>query len=287
MRCTCYVSEFSRKPHGDGKVEASIDDYWRERVKANPSMFNATKLRYSDSEIVYGEKGSTLHLSLWLTDYKTYIGGDFTEHSQRMADDGLKDFGDPYAHKARKIGVACLMTTKDDRIILIRRSKAVAVEPGKIDCVGGHPEPSEIGWKVDTDVSEDVGLAGRVINELFDSTRKEGRDEVGVDIDCLQDPILLGANILAPPKSAVSMTFLVKCEMTSENVKKIYAQGPPEAFESTQILCLPVRQLLDLISHPSTDNALSQDSENLRISDMTISLRGSLFLLARYFRAVD
>jgi len=102
--------------------------------------------------------------------------------------DGRAKCGDPTVHLSRKLGVSCIVTTKDEFIVLIRRSNSCGDFHGMIDCPGGHPEPSTAGWPEIESKLEEMSdenkekLSQRVTKEIFDCAQNEVRDEINVPL---------------------------------------------------------------------------------------------------------
>lgn len=51
-----------------------------------------------------GEEDETLVLRVWLTDYKTFRGTNWSPQAERLRADGLRDHADTQAYLADKIG---------------------------------------------------------------------------------------------------------------------------------------------------------------------------------------
>jgi len=64
--------EFYRIPHS--KYESTIDEIWKERLEANPKLFNTTKLRLNWLQFDQGVGSHTLEIRL--TCYKDYLGNE-------------------------------------------------------------------------------------------------------------------------------------------------------------------------------------------------------------------
>eukprot|EP00472_Partenskyella_glossopodia_P002436 CAMPEP_0197533190 /NCGR_PEP_ID=MMETSP1318-20131121/42551_1 /TAXON_ID=552666 /ORGANISM="Partenskyella glossopodia, Strain RCC365" /LENGTH=93 /DNA_ID=CAMNT_0043090003 /DNA_START=231 /DNA_END=509 /DNA_ORIENTATION=- len=79
-------------------------------------------------------------------------------------------------------------------------------------------------------------VSKKVVDEIFNSVVAETRDEIGLNSTCLSDPILLGVTHYALPRSEVSLALMMHCSLSSEQVKKLYSQGPAEIFESTRVM---------------------------------------------------
>jgi len=283
--------EYGRKFHPEAAIEQHIDDMWRERMHANPRLFNGTKFRYGLSETSADGSGPVT-LKLWFTDYRTYLGADLGRYIDDLVEYGGKVFGQKHALLSRKLGVSCLVVTSttsspssstSPHIILIKRSDQVAVDPGMIDCPGGHPEPASIGLhpKLDNNSFSDdeakssTPLSQRVVDELFESALLEIRDEVNVELSKVSEPKLLGAVHMAAPRSSVSLTLLMETSLEHDQIRDRYEKGAAEAYESTALLILPVT---DVLKHTAAGSKVPVPGCAAPV-EMTAALRGSLQLL--------
>lgn len=109
-------------------------------IESNKYLYNGSKFRLYSSK--FDEIRNTLDLYIGLTDYKTFIGVNMNKKlSDQLKVDGLREFNDIYYYFPKPIGVGATIETSDKKFILILRSDKVLEEAGKIDNVGGHPEP--------------------------------------------------------------------------------------------------------------------------------------------------
>nr|KAF6466725.1 nudix hydrolase 22 [Rousettus aegyptiacus] len=75
-----------------------------------------------------------------------------------------------------------------------------------------------------------------VVHELFSSVLQEICDEVNLPLLTLSQPLLLGIARNETSAGRASAEFYVQCSLTSEQVRKHYMSGGPEAHESTRII---------------------------------------------------
>eukprot|EP00466_Bigelowiella_natans_P018058 jgi/Bigna1/138494/aug1.45_g13202 len=88
---------------------------------------------------------------------------------------------------------------------------------------------------------------------------------------------------MASPRSSVSLTLIMQTTLTKDEVQARYDQGALEAYESTQLLILPVKEAL-AHAQSSATAPLKEGEEPLH---MTAALRGSLQLLDKYLKKHD
>ncbi|KAB0404140.1 hypothetical protein E2I00_008893, partial [Balaenoptera physalus] len=82
-----------------------------------------------------------------------------------------------------------------------------------------------------------INLPGElVVHELFSSVLQEICDEVNLPLLTLSQPLLLGIACNETSAGRASAEFYVQCSLTSEQVRKHYMNGGPEAHESTGII---------------------------------------------------
>lgn len=302
--------KFARRPFPP--AEAEIRTEWARRCSLNRALFNSLKFRLHGIERVGASatprgrspavplsplseaRGVTqnvvtaLRLNLWLTEYRVYVGGDLGPRGKELAHRGTDAFGDAGAHLSKKLGVSSLVRTTDGCILALRRSQLVAVDEGLLDCPGGHPEPSRalgVAARADTKSSGKsvllsaaearMAAAARtrvLIDEIFDSSMNEVRDECNVPLSSLSEPILLGMVRQAPPRSSVSLAFFMNVRLTAKEVQERYAKGAAEGFESTELHAISARDLVQSAGQ----------GEGAMPGPLTTCLDGALELLRRH-----
>ncbi|XP_029368193.1 uridine diphosphate glucose pyrophosphatase NUDT22 [Echeneis naucrates] len=188
--------------------------------------------------------GPLLTLRLGLTCYKDYLGTNWSCRVAELRQRGEEEFADPLAFLAQPLGVGAILCTDNGQVVLIRRSQSVAEAGGLLDIPGGHPEPKA--------VCEDISMVmmqqrrEAVVSELFKSVCAEIRDEVNVPLSCLGEPVLMGVALNHTSAGRPSAEFYVSCSLTSDEVRKLYWEGGAEAHESTDIVFLSRREVLQL-----------------------------------------
>lgn len=117
--------------------EASVESTWKERVAANPTLWNGTKFRLHSVDTIEGFSV----FNLGLTCYKEFIGTNWSPKASTYHHLGRGDYGNSQAYMSDALGVGALVETTDHFIILIRRSEQCGEAVGLLDIPGGHPEP--------------------------------------------------------------------------------------------------------------------------------------------------
>lgn len=134
---------YNRRPLPE-PYESDINVTWDKRVAENSKVWNGTKFRIDTAT---AENGSaTFHIGL--TDYKDFIGTNWSPNARTFVELGLKLCGNTHAYMSDALGVGAFVLTADDHIILLKRSAHCAEAPGMWDIPGGHPEP-KVGYFVD------------------------------------------------------------------------------------------------------------------------------------------
>ncbi|KAM9795680.1 uridine diphosphate glucose pyrophosphatase NUDT22 [Neosynchiropus ocellatus] len=197
----------------------------------------------------------SLTLRMGLTCYKDYLGTNWSLRAEELHRRGESEFGDRLALLAQPLGVGGVMSTSDGKVVLIRRSQKVAEAGGLLDIPGGHPEPKVVFESLGHTVCEEsitVTLLqqkpGAVVAELFSSVCAEIRDEVNVPLQFLGEPVLMGVALSHTSAGKPSAEFHVSCSLTAEEVRTLYWQGGAEAHESTDIVFITTKEMLQLDS---------------------------------------
>ena len=135
-----------------------------------------------------------LRLELGITSYREYLitnrlGSDARQVLER---DGLREHGGAGAHLSNALGCEAVLVTRDEQVVLLRRSAAITSAAGQYNGPSGHPEPERAGIaRADADADADA-----VVRELFGSVIDEVHDETNVPRESLSEPRLIGARML-------------------------------------------------------------------------------------------
>lgn len=200
-----------------------------------------------------------LVLEVWLTDYKTARGTNHHSDVALLQADGHAAHGDPGAYLSQKVGVSALLCTVDGDLIFISRSvKGCADFQGYIDTPGGHPEPANVGLTFPPAPSPDLPQNGeasallrrQICHEIFSSSAQEVADEVGVPLEKLGPPLLLGLVRQLDFGSLPSATFLIQCNCSTADVHMYYASGPKEIDESSGLVVVKKSELAAFLATP-------------------------------------
>jgi len=139
-----------------------------------------------------------LRLDLGITSYREYLitnclGSDARQVLER---DGLREHGGAGAHLSNALGCEAVLVTRDEQVVLLRRSAAITSAAGQYNGPSGHPEPERAGIaRADADAD-----AGAVVRELFGSVIDEVHDETNVPRESLSEPRLIGACMHRTPR---------------------------------------------------------------------------------------
>ena len=139
-----------------------------------------------------------LRLELGITSYREYLitnclGSDARQVLER---DGLREHGGAGAHLSNALGCEAVLVTRDEQVVLLRRSAAITSAAGQYNGPSGHPEPERAGIaRADADADADA-----VVRELFGSVIDEVHDETNVLRESLSEPRLIGAYMLCMPR---------------------------------------------------------------------------------------
>lgn len=227
-----FSPDFNRATDSD--VERIIEETWEHRQRENPHLFNGKKFRLHQ---VMWEPGSKPIFLLGLTTYRDYLGTNCSQKSAEIRDRGLRlADSNPQAFMSDALGVGALLCTKDCKFVFQRRSQICGEAQGLIDVPGGHPEPEMVPL---LNASSNEGINHAIRAELFNSILKEVIDEVNIQQVDLSEPRLLGYIKNKTTAERASLEFLIRCQLTSEEIEKKFCAGTQaEANESTAIYFL-------------------------------------------------
>lgn len=131
---------YDRRPLPGG--DKAIAAVWESRLQAQPWLFDAPKFRLHSATLApTGLQGPQLLLRLGLTSYRDFLGTNWASSAACLRQQGAVDWDDKQAYLADPLGVGAALTTADDFLVFLRRSRQVAEAPGLVDVPGGHPEP--------------------------------------------------------------------------------------------------------------------------------------------------
>lgn len=236
--------KFNRK-HLESYEEA-INKTWNERLKGQETLYNALKFRYHSVEEI--DNGNKIKMNLGITAYKSLIGTNLVDDPQKIAllkAEGMNNYGNEDACFALPLGVGSLLRTVDNKFVYMRRSNLCAENQGVVDRPGGHPEPQvnifycssngitkvekkNLPWYTlstennflfqvllnkynETDHKTLYGSkSSDILEELFESIKKEIRDEINIPMEATGQPVLMGIAQVISQASRPSAEFYVR-----------------------------------------------------------------------------
>lgn len=232
-----FSSLYDRVPHPDANLEGDIEEVWAKRIQANPSLFNASKFRYGGYKLLPSKQSErdNVCLCLGLTDYKTFVGTNLSPKWQAFLKCSKEDI-ERCQHMASPLGNGAIVETKDDCILVLKRSEHVGEFPGHLVFPGGHSEPQEIGILGHHDLGCTVELNTKITDEMYTGILREIVEETGVPVSNLSDPLFIGVSrrILNARPTAF---FYVKCTISTAEVLQFYKDAH-DKYESTQLLSI-------------------------------------------------
>ncbi len=226
-----------------GETQASVDTGGEQagEAKTPPVPGPADGMDVTDEHCggartsVQAATSPRLQLGMALTNYATFLGTNWNPRYLEF----FGDEQDPSSYMADPLGVGAVAVTADTKIMMIRRSRYVAEFPYCLDVPGGHPEPSAVAGCQSAHAADQRDFSKvrpqDVVDELFDSIRQEVVDEIGVPMESLDEPILLGIMRQNASGGRPSCVFALRCALQSDAVLACYKAGPKEAFETTAL----------------------------------------------------
>lgn len=235
-----------RKAHSNLKLEESIDEVWKQRILANPSLYNALKFRYGGCTTLCQE-GSIQEtpncLCLGLTDYRMFIGTNLSPTWEQYVAP-VEDDVEQCKHTSSPLGNGAIVETIDNFILVLERSHNVGEFPGHLVFPGGHSEPEELGISghaYDDDKTFRDNLNSLISKEMFDGIIREVVEEIGVPALSLSDPIFIGISRRVMNVRPAAF-FYIKCSLSSSDIQTLYSKAR-DGFESTQLCIVPKCEL--------------------------------------------
>lgn len=225
------------------EFESNIEETWREKANKNATLYNGTKFRLDS--ITGDEHSKKVVFNLGITCYKDFIGTNWSPNAKLYCSFGSSEHGNSQAYLSDALGVGALLETKDNFVVLLKRSLSCGEAPGLWDIPGGHPEPKVlVGKKSVEEIDLSQMSPQAVVNEIFNSTLMEIMDEVNIPRMALSDPVLLGVARNTTSAGRPSSEYYVRCNLTAEEIRALYNQGTQvEADESDGIMFLPLSQI--------------------------------------------
>nr|XP_054759835.1 uridine diphosphate glucose pyrophosphatase NUDT22-like [Lytechinus pictus] len=228
--------------------EKHLEEIWQQRLSKNPHLYNGSKFRFHDILEDPAEGGVSFHLGL--TDYREFQVTNWAPNAEELLQLGSKDMGRTQAYMSDPLGVGSFVLTADGFVIFIRRSSRVGEAVGLWDIPGGHPEPKEVkgGSANLNDMTINDLDPAAVVDEIFQSTLNEIRDEINIPLEHLSEPVLMGVALNHTSSGRPSSEYFVKCDLPSKEVKRLYQLGGAEADESSGLKLVSIKDIPSLPS---------------------------------------
>ncbi|XP_013422211.1 nucleoside diphosphate-linked moiety X motif 22 [Lingula anatina] len=230
------------------QYEQTFDDVWSRRRLENPSLWNGTKFRLHSTKL----ESDCFSFHLGITCYKDFITTNWSPQSRTFQELGIKEHNNTQAYMSDAMGVGSLLQTSDGLVIFMKRSSKCGEAVGLYDIPGGHAEPEELVGKIEAeDIKLDALSPADIVKEIYDSVLREIRDEVNIPLASLSEPVLIGIARNTTSAGRPSVEFFVKCNLSSEDVKKRYCQGDhAEADETEDIKFFSIQEVLNMYDKP-------------------------------------
>lgn len=247
--------------------ESNIDAVWKDRTASNSSLFNGTKFRFKNVQV--HDVSSSPILNLGVTDYKSFLGTNCAPNWQQL---------DP-SNMASPLGNAAIVETEDEQVVLLKRSGNVGEVPHTIVMPGGHPEPEMVGIRTIDDwkkkqrnadsKGDDHSFNDNICGELWDSMVREVVEETGIPREALGEVLCIGFTRRSL-NYRPDIIFFIKCTLASDEVHRLYAEGPEHKSESTELITMDRMEFMKQV--------IKEDSIN-----MPGCHRGGVELYCRFF----
>ncbi|XP_030855434.1 uridine diphosphate glucose pyrophosphatase NUDT22 [Strongylocentrotus purpuratus] len=230
--------------------EEHVEDIWQQRLAKNQHLYNGSKFRYHSIQENPADGGATFHLGL--TDYREFQTTNWAPNAEELRQLGSKDMGQSQAYMSDPLGVGSFVLTADGFVVFIRRSSTVGEAVGLWDIPGGHPEPKEV--KGGSSKLNDMTITNldpaEVVDEIFQSTLNEIRDEINIPLERLSEPVLMGVALNHTSSGRPSSEYFVRCDLPAKEVKRLYQLGGAEANESSSLKLVSIKDIPSLPSSP-------------------------------------
>ena len=201
--------DYNYEAYARKALEGDADDIeraWAKKLETHPKTYDGFKFRLH--AVVKSDDKVTLQVGL--TGYKEFVG---TQTNPRLRAAGN-------AHLSNALGCECVLTTADEKIVLLKRSPDVAFASGLYNGPSGHAEPQYVWNK---NISREV-LRDGIVREIV--------EEVGIPEKALSEPRLIG--VMRDVDQKPDCLFVVETTQTSGEVKDGYRHAL-EAWESERL----------------------------------------------------
>ncbi|CAF2988851.1 unnamed protein product [Rotaria sp. Silwood2] len=226
-------------------IQKKLDNIWNyllNHTKPEKVLFNESKFRLHSIETKTNNENNSIQLilNLGLTDYKSFICTQQQDLPQEIRQYITED------HLAHPLGVACILITSDNYIVLIKRSSACADLPNTYDLPGGHAEPKNLNTYTNENIIKEI--ISSVIAECVNETNVD-RNSLLIDSDFYIVIVMRSQKHYGRPV----FEFCLRTTMTSNELQQRYnLQTQNEAYETSELKCWPIDKILDLLSPSNT-----------------------------------
>lgn len=141
------------------EIKKKIEKEWKKAKRGNKKLFNESLYRLSG----FKGRGGKLVLNLGRTNFKELIGTNQLFFSDKKFFNCLAKFGEKEGnfleYFSNGLAVGAVIQTKDDYILISRRSKEMPFYPDTFHTIAGHPNPGS-----------DRNLEKAVVREIKEET---------------------------------------------------------------------------------------------------------------------
>jgi 8-oxo-dGTP pyrophosphatase MutT (NUDIX family) len=196
-----------------GVVEQKRQVTWDAFRTKHPAAFDGTLLRMASHRV----QGDRLIVDAGRTSFSAYVA---TRHP---------GFADEYpgAERADPLGMTALVLTRDNTVIVTKRSLSADQNPGALYFIGGYAEPAEDGDTVD----------------LFGEAAREAMEEVAVAD--LKRSASFAIGIAYDPVFCHPELFLLTVSQSTAAEVLERAHDAPDRNEAAELIAMPLVDLLD------------------------------------------
>lgn len=158
-----------KRIHQDPAAAKSIESKWSAFLHANPDSFNGPLFRMDSYVLDRTPKGiDRIELFLSDTDYKEFVG---TRDPEFVTTFGKEKIGNP-------VSVGVILISKDNKLILGKRSSKIDADKSSISVVAGYLDPQKDIIRDHHSNSDKVDIFYGICREIYEETGIEVKDFV-------------------------------------------------------------------------------------------------------------
>ena len=189
-------------------LEREKDHHWQKVQRQHPDFFNGRLVALQH----FSAQGDRLDLTLAETSYAHLLYSN--RHAAEWQRNGHADW------LCRALGISAVVHSRENDIILIRRSTEVGEYPNCLDVLGGHIHPQD----------------GQT-PEVFAAIAEEVRLELGIGDESIAAAQCIGLLENAANRKP-ELVFSMHLTLSSQAIRQA-AQTAPEGHEFSEILTVP------------------------------------------------